>query len=276
MGGGVSSSSVVGARAAIAGAGGICSPAAGRNGSRPPHPASRASEAAAMRGLVIRCPLASGAAKAKRLVRSGRGTYPAVHLNRRQALRLLPPLILLLLLLGACDGAGDAPKGGPPPSGWSGPKTAQQNPTGRLDRSFAGTPAPASSFQDPDGETVSLAEFRGKPLLVNLWATWCAPCIAEMPTLDALAGREKDLQVLAVSQDMDGKEKVDAFFAQRSFSKLEPYIDPKLSLMMDLKVDTLPTTILYDAQGREVWRMTGMEDWEANRAAGLIREADKG
>ena len=97
-----------------------------------------------------------------------------------------------------------------------------------------------------------------------------------MPTLDGLAGREKGLQVLAVSQDMEGKEKVDAFFAQRSFDRLEPYIDPKLSLMMELKVDTLPTTILYDAEGREVWRMTGMEDWEGKRAAGLLQEATEG
>ena len=189
-------------------------------------------------------------------------------------MRLLPAFLAMLLLAG-CDGGGDAPRGGPAPSGWSGPKAVQKNPTGRLDRSFAGAQAPASSFQDPEGETVSLADFRGKPLLVNLWATWCAPCIAEMPTLDALAERETGLQVLAVSQDMDGQEKVDAFFAQRAFRSLEPYIDPRLSLMQELKVDTLPTTILYDAEGREVWRMTGMEDWEGGRAAGLIGEAAK-
>jgi thiol-disulfide isomerase/thioredoxin len=166
----------------------------------------------------------------------------------------LRPIALFFapLLLVACDGGGDAPKGGSAPSGWSGPKIAgERNPTGIL------------------------ASFRGKPLLVNLWATWCAPCVAEMPTLDALAAREKDLQVLAVSQDLDGKEKVDAFFAQRGFRMLQPYIDPQLSLMSELKVNTLPTTILYDAEGREVWRMTGMEDWEASRAAGLIQEAAK-
>jgi thiol-disulfide isomerase/thioredoxin len=180
------------------------------------------------------------------------------------------------LLLAACDGGSDAPKGGSAPSGWSGPKaTAERNPTGILDRSFAGTPAPASGFQDPRGTSVSLASFRGKPLLVNLWATWCAPCIAEMPTLDALAARERELQVLAVSQDLDGREKVDAFFAQRGFRMLQPYVDPQLSLMSELKVSTLPTTILYDAEGREVWRMTGMEDWAAGRAAGLLREAAK-
>jgi thiol-disulfide isomerase/thioredoxin len=186
-------------------------------------------------------------------------------------LRHLPAFVLFLLA--ACDGGGETPRGGPAPSGWSGPRSVEKNPTGRLDRSFAGTRAPAAAFQDSDGETVSLADFRGKPLLVNLWATWCAPCVAEMPTLDALAGRDKGLRVLAVSQDLDGQEKVDAFFAKRSFRMLQPYIDPKLSLMSELKIDTLPTTILYDAEGREVWRMTGMEDWEGSRAAGLIREA---
>lgn len=189
-------------------------------------------------------------------------------------MRHLP--VFLALMLAACDGGSGTPRGGPAPSGWAGPKTVASNPTGRLDRSFAGTPAPSSSFQDPDGEAVSLADFRGKPLLVNLWATWCAPCIAEMPTLDALAAREKGLQVLAVSQDMEGQEKVDAFFAQRSFANLEPFIDPKLSLMMELKVDTLPTTILYDADGKELWRMTGKEDWEGPRTAGLLKEATQG
>ncbi len=158
----------------------------------------------------------------------------------------------------------------------SGKPSEKQQVAGRLDRSHAGIPAPDAAFQDPSGDPVSLADFKGKPLLVNLWATWCAPCVAEMPTLDALAGRDPGIQVLAVSQDMNGENKVDAFFAARQFEMLEPYIDPELTLMTQLKVDTLPTTILYDAQGREVWRMSGMEDWQGRRAAGLIAEASKG
>ena len=129
------------------------------------------------------------------------------------------------------------------------------------------------TFQDPDGQSTTLADFGGKPLLVNLWATWCGPCITEMPTLDALAARDAHVQVLAVSQDLDGRKKVDAFFNKQGYSKLEPYLDPEMALMMELKVDTLPTTILYDAEGKEVWRMTGMEDWQAKRAGDLIKEA---
>jgi hypothetical protein len=95
-----------------------------------------------------------------------------------------------------------------------------------------------------------------------------------MPSLDALAAREGEaMQVLALSQDMDGRERVAAFFAERPFRMLQPYIDAELSLMSELKVDTLPTTILYDARGREVWRVTGMEDWESARAASLLEEA---
>jgi thiol-disulfide isomerase/thioredoxin len=153
-------------------------------------------------------------------------------------------------------------------------RAEEQLPTGKLDRSHRGEAAPATTFEDPDGEPTSLAEFSGKPVLVNLWATWCAPCVAEMPTLDALAERQGErLQVLAVSQDLDGREKVDAFFDKQGFRKLETWLDPKMELMAALKVDTLPTTILYDAGGREVWRVVGMEDWQSDRSAALLGEA---
>jgi thiol-disulfide isomerase/thioredoxin len=184
------------------------------------------------------------------------------------------PLLLAVLLWG-CDRAPPAPKADQP--GWTGPRAAKGVPTGRLDRSRAGTPAPADAFEDPEGGAVSLSDFRGRPLLVNLWATWCAPCVVEMPTLDALAEREGGrIQILAISQDAGGQAKVDAFFAERRFSALEPYIDPNLTLMPELGVDTLPTTILYDAEGREVWRITGIEDWRSRRAADLIAEAFRG
>ncbi len=97
-----------------------------------------------------------------------------------------------------------------------------------------------------------------------------------MPTLDALALAEPRIQVLALSQDLDGRQKVDAFFGQRKFERLEPFIDPQLALMGELKVQSLPTTILYDANGREVWRMTGSEDWQGPRARKLVAEATAG
>jgi thiol-disulfide isomerase/thioredoxin len=184
------------------------------------------------------------------------------------------PILLLAFSLAACeDRDSDSSKGARAPDAWSGPRAAEKTGTGRLDRSHAGETAPTILFEDPAGEPASLADFRGKPVLVNLWATWCAPCVAEMPTLDALAAREPRIQVLALSQDLNGQAKVDAFFAARKFAMLEPYIDAELTLMTQLGISTLPTTILYDGQGRELWRMTGLEDWQGPRAAALIEEA---
>ena len=143
----------------------------------------------------------------------------------------------------------------------------------RVDRSHAGMPAPDALFQDPAGEPASIPQFAGKAVLLNLWATWCAPCVAEMPALDALAVREKNIIVLAVSQDLNGQEDVQVCFADRDFRKLQPNIDPELTLMRRLGINTLPTTILYDASGREIWRMRGMADWQGHSAARLIAEA---
>ena len=182
------------------------------------------------------------------------------------------PILLLLFALAACGEAADeANRSASDQPGWSGPKEAA--PTGRLDRSKAGSAAPSTPFEDPDGSPASLADFRGKPVLLNLWATWCPPCIAEMPTLDGLAGREGErIHVLTVSEDLDGREKIEAFFARQGYRNLETWLDPKMALMSELKVATLPTTIFYDARGRELWRVTGMEDWESGRTALLLKE----
>lgn len=153
------------------------------------------------------------------------------------------------------------------------PAAGDAYPTGVLDRSHAGTRAPNVAFEDPQGRPTNFAAFRGRPLLVNLWATWCGPCIVEMPSLDALAERERNgLQVLALSQDMEGRDRVTQFFGARRFNRLEPYLDPRLDVMMTLRIDTLPTTILYNAEGVEVWRMTGMAEWDGERAARLLTE----
>ncbi len=142
-----------------------------------------------------------------------------------------------------------------------------------IDRSHKGQAVSAISFVDPAGKVVSLKDFVGTPMLVNLWATWCAPCVAEMPTLDALAVRDEGrLVVLPVSQDLEGAAKVDPFFANARFKALKPYRDPQAALSIDYEAN-LPTTILYDSSGKEVWRMMGGMDWTSKAAAALIAEA---
>lgn len=144
---------------------------------------------------------------------------------------------------------------------------------GTIDRSHKGEAAPTLAFQAPDGKPTTLAAFKGKPLLLNLWATWCAPCVREMPALDRLAQREGDrLQVVTVSQDLEGAAKVTPYFAKAGFKALKPWLDPDVELSTHYGVN-LPTTVLYDAQGREVWRVAGDMDWDGETAKAWLAEA---
>ncbi len=144
---------------------------------------------------------------------------------------------------------------------------------GEVDRSRAGELMPAIMLSDPDGAQLSLGAVQGEPVLINLWATWCAPCIAEMPLLDELAvDYDGRLRVLAISQDFKGGEAVTPFFAERDFAALEPWLDPEGRVMEGAEANVLPTTILYDASGREVWRVVGDYDWSDAAARGLVDE----
>lgn len=141
---------------------------------------------------------------------------------------------------------------------------------GEPDCSKQGNELPDFTLEDPSGAKLSLASLKGKPVLINLWATWCAPCVAELPQLDALAG--KGLRVLTVSQDME-TGKVAGFLKQRGVSRLEPWLDEKNDLSAHYDVQTLPTSILYDAEGREVWRITGPREWDSKATEALLGPA---
>ncbi len=144
---------------------------------------------------------------------------------------------------------------------------------GKVDRSHKGKPAPDAVFRDPEGEPISLAEFKGTPLLVNLWASWCGPCVKELPTLDRLAASQGDggrLRVIAVSQDMGPQGSVTAFLGQLKVPELGAYHDPDMKLTDALGVQVMPTTVLYDSAGQEVWRFIGDMDWTSAEAKALL------
>ena len=163
----------------------------------------------------------------------------------------------------------------------SAPAAAQSGPVKGVDRSHRGQPAPTATFKDPDGGDISLAQFKGTPVLVNLWATWCAPCVKELPTLDRLARShdvDGELGVIAVNQEDAPHASVAAFLKKTVKAKsLGAYQDPDMGLLDALGPDAvLPTTFLFDANGKEVWRYVGDLDWTSPEAARLIAEAKPG
>ena len=159
------------------------------------------------------------------------------------------------------------------------PEAAEAEPAlaGKVDRSLAGEPAPAVQLTDPAGATLATASLAGKPVLVNLWATWCVPCVTEMPLLDELAGELGDsVTVLTVSEDIQGAEKVVPFFAERDFAHLPQWMDPDNALAVAYGGGSgLPLTVLYDAEGKELWRVAGGFDWASAEAREMIAEASK-
>ncbi|MDP3592724.1 TlpA disulfide reductase family protein [Phenylobacterium sp.] len=134
-------------------------------------------------------------------------------------------------------------------------------------------PAPVNSFQDPTGAPKRIADFKGKVTVVNLWATWCGPCVIEMPTLAKLAAdyQGKPVEIVAISVDRpDDADKARAFIAKHA--PLAFYHDPKMALPFAFKptASGMPTTIIYGADGVERGRLAGGADWGGKDAKALI------
>ena len=184
-------------------------------------------------------------------------------------MRLIAFLLLGLTapMIAGCDRQkADAPQA---------PADAEQQRAG-VDRSHKGEAAPSAVFKNPDGGDFDLTKFKGVPVLVNLWASWCAPCLKELPTLQQLEtaqAKDGQLGVIAVSQDMAPQGSVEAFLAERDIGRFALYHDPQMKLTEALGIQIMPTTILYDAQGKEVWRYVGDLDWNGAEAAKLLAEA---
>jgi thiol-disulfide isomerase/thioredoxin len=184
--------------------------------------------------------------------------------------RVVIATLLLTVSLQACgattpatDGNADTAKAGTP--------QASAASTVAVDRSHAGTPAPTFAFEARGGAIKHMSDFGGQPVLVNLWASWCAPCVAELPALNALAIAKTDqMTILAISQDMEGWKAVDKRFKPDAFSKLTPYLDQPNNFALAVGAKGLPVSILYDAAGKEVWRVARPLEWNSPEVRALL------
>ncbi len=137
------------------------------------------------------------------------------------------------------------------------------------------TPEPGAvvRFEDDQGQPRSLADFRGKIVLLNVWATWCAPCIKEIPALDHLAAalNGADFAVVAVSVDRKGIEAVRKVFTERDVQKLPIYIDRSSEALRTVRAIGLPTSLLIDREGREFGRAVGPAQWDDDATIAFFR-----
>lgn len=138
----------------------------------------------------------------------------------------------------------------------------------------ADTPVLADfKFVDGDGKERALSQWRGRVVLLNMWATWCAPCRKEMPDLERLqaeVGSDK-FEVVAISVDRSGVNGAKKFLSEVGVTKLTLYADPTARLAGQLKALGLPATLLIDTEGREIGRLLGPAEWASDDAKALVR-----
>ncbi len=140
---------------------------------------------------------------------------------------------------------------------------------------FAATPSPVpqSVFTDAEGREMTLAAYRGKHVVLNFWALWCAPCLEEMPALNALDAElgGADFEVVTIATGRNSRRSVDAFFAKAHLDSLPKLFDPKMTMARDFGALGLPVTVLIDPEGREIARATGAVHWDSPQALTLFR-----
>ncbi|WP_247894528.1 TlpA family protein disulfide reductase [Azospirillum sp. B510] len=135
-------------------------------------------------------------------------------------------------------------------------------------------PMPPLSFVDAEGRRVDLADFKDRVILLNLWATWCGPCVKEMPSLDRLQAQlgGDAFQVVALSLDRGGRAAVEPFYRKTGVEHLTVFLDPASESMKALSLRGLPTTVLVDPEGRELGRVEGAVEWDAPEAVAFLRQ----
>lgn len=129
-------------------------------------------------------------------------------------------------------------------------------------------PALMRGLNGPDRK---LADFRGKPLVINVWASWCPPCVAEMGSLERLAWSNLGLQLNVIGISTDDYPEAAKGFLRKSQATLNHYIDTQLELEHMLGADRLPLTLLVDAQGRVLHKVVGAREWDSPQSMALIR-----
>ncbi|MBN8606011.1 MAG: TlpA family protein disulfide reductase [Caulobacterales bacterium] len=142
----------------------------------------------------------------------------------------------------------------------------------RLQTMEVAPPMPTRTLRDATGAETNLQAFSGDVLVVNLWATWCAPCVEEMPTLGALQRRfEGRLRVIPISVDSEGeRENAQRLLAELSGGSLPFLIDITRGVLFDAQAAGMPVTIIYDREGREVARLAGGADWDSPESVALL------
>ena len=131
-------------------------------------------------------------------------------------------------------------------------------------------PAPDAPFVTADGQAVTLQQFAGQVVVLNLWAPWCTPCVREMPSLNALAGRAPDTAVITVSMDVQGPQIALEFLKRQGLDHLNAYYDPEARLMRALGVFGLPVSVVIDRKGRVAATIQGAVDWNSADMRALL------
>jgi thiol-disulfide isomerase/thioredoxin len=132
--------------------------------------------------------------------------------------------------------------------------------------------APIDSFIDQNGNEATFSDFKGKVILVNLWATWCAPCRKEMPDLNELQKSmdNEKFEVVLISENQDGIESSVAYLDEYNITHLDTYLDTKRKIARAFKTNAMPTSVLINADGYEVGRLLGPAEWNSGDAKALI------